>query len=63
MKAWVAGAKAGKGSEKGARLEVGMAPVTQPVGLQQELDFVSSVLDYHGKVLLHFLQGGTRRQE
>lgn len=59
----MAGAKAGKGSEKGARLEVGMAPVTQPVGLQQELDFVSSVLDYHGKVLLHFLQGGTRRQE
>ena len=51
----MAGAKSGKGREKGACLKVGMAPVTQPVGLQQELDFVSSVLDYHGKVLLDFL--------
>lgn len=55
MKARVAGAKAGKGSEEGACLEVGMAPVTQPVGLHQELDFVFSVLDHHGKVLLDFL--------
>lgn len=54
-KARVAGVKAGKGSEEGACLEVGMAPVTQPVGLHQELDFVSSVPDYHGKVLLDFL--------
>lgn len=55
MKARVAGAKTGKGSEGRRGLKVGMAPVTQRVGLHQELDFVSSVLDCHGKVLLDFL--------
>lgn len=51
----MAGVKAGKGSGGGRGLKVGTAPVTQPVGLHQELDFVPSVLDCHGKVLLDVL--------
>lgn len=59
----MAGVKAGKGSEGGQGLKVGTAPVTRPVGLHQELDFVSGVLDCHAKVLLDVLQRGNRRQQ